>query len=95
MEESGGDRACEQRSGKEEMISASGHFARAVRSIGERAELRASKLCNANSRSGRTIKAAQNGCETLAHEEVKVVLRSGGLPPFVATATTPSRRREA
>ena len=43
MEESRGVRVCEEWSGKEEMISASGHFAPAVRSIGERAELRASK----------------------------------------------------
>ena len=43
MEESRGDRMCEQRSGKEEMISASGHFAPAVCSIGVRVELRASK----------------------------------------------------
>ena len=43
MEKSGGDRVCEQWSGKEEMIWASGHFVPAVRSIGVRAELRASK----------------------------------------------------
>ena len=86
MEESGGDRMCEQRSGKEEMISASDHFAPAVRSIGERAELRASKICNAKSRSARTSKAVRNDGEALALEEVKVVLRSGGLPHWIATA---------
>ena len=50
MEKSGGDRVCEQWSGKEEMISESGHFAAAVRSIGERVDLRASKLFNARKR---------------------------------------------
>ena len=77
---------CEQWSGKEEMIWASGHFARAVRSIGKEDELRASKLCNAKSRSARTSKAVRNDGEALALEEVKVVLRSGGLPPWIAGA---------
>lgn len=84
MEESRGVRVCEQRSGEEETISASGHFAPALRSIGARAELRASKLCNANSRSVHTSKAARNDGETRAREVVKVVRRSGGLPYWIA-----------